>query len=86
MSGVTQELDVGCTVLHLQAIRQGNTEVIVTYQATKVVLTASITIAAYNPLKVKMIHSSRGLMIGINWLVHDWEGCGVDGRALLKAA
>ncbi|XP_070200007.1 nuclear pore membrane glycoprotein 210-like [Littorina saxatilis] len=41
----------GCTFLHFRAIRQGHTEVTVTYQAAKVFLQASITIAAYNPLK-----------------------------------
>ncbi|KAK7447124.1 hypothetical protein BaRGS_00040214 [Batillaria attramentaria] len=51
VKGEPQQLDGGCTVLHLRAVRQGYTEVVVTHQATKVFLTASITIAAYNPLK-----------------------------------
>ncbi|KAL8601946.1 hypothetical protein ACOMHN_008438 [Nucella lapillus] len=50
--GEKQTLDRGCTVLYLRAIRQGYTEVSVTYQSTKVLLHAAVTVAAYNPLKL----------------------------------
>lgn len=42
-----------CTVVHLQAHRQGHTLLTVTYQAPKILLQASITIAAHMPLKVR---------------------------------
>ncbi|KAH9518820.1 hypothetical protein Btru_006348 [Bulinus truncatus] len=41
----------GCTSLTFLAKHQGHTEVIVTYQSKNVILQASVTIAAYNPLK-----------------------------------
>ncbi|CAL1542005.1 unnamed protein product, partial [Lymnaea stagnalis] len=44
-------LEKGCRSFTFLAKRQGHTEVTVTYQSKNVLLHASITIAAYNPLK-----------------------------------
>ncbi|XP_055899109.1 nuclear pore membrane glycoprotein 210-like [Biomphalaria glabrata] len=41
----------GCTTLTFLAKHHGHTEVVVTYQSKNVILEASVTIAAYNPLK-----------------------------------
>ncbi|XP_076471495.1 nuclear pore membrane glycoprotein 210-like [Babylonia areolata] len=51
ITGEKQVPDRGCRVLYLRAIRQGHTEVTVTYQSLKVFLQAAVTVAAYNPLK-----------------------------------
>ena len=45
--------EVGCTALTFLAKRQGHTEVFVTYQGKNVLLQASLTVAAYNPLTVQ---------------------------------
>ena len=51
---VPQDLpETGCTSLTFLAKRQGHTEVFVTYQSKNVLLQASLTVAAYNPLMVR---------------------------------
>ncbi|XP_041366942.1 nuclear pore membrane glycoprotein 210-like [Gigantopelta aegis] len=50
-SGKTSIPADGCTTLNFKAVRQGHTEVTARYQIGKVTLQASLTIAAYNPLK-----------------------------------
>ncbi|ESO84308.1 hypothetical protein LOTGIDRAFT_236288 [Lottia gigantea] len=43
--------DTGCMCLKVMAVHQGHTEVTASYQRNKVLLTTTITIAAFNPLQ-----------------------------------
>jgi hypothetical protein len=61
-SGEKKLPERGCTLLYFSAIRQGHTEVVVTYQAEKQFLQASVTIAAYNPLKVTFFVSQKNFV------------------------
>ncbi|GFN96241.1 nuclear pore membrane glycoprotein 210-like [Plakobranchus ocellatus] len=56
--------ETGCTSLTFLAKRQGHTEVIVTYQSKNVMLQASLTVAAYNPLMAVDPESEAVIALG----------------------
>ena len=47
-------LEGSCTTIKVRALRQGHTEVKAQYEYGSIKLSASVVIAAYNPLKVSL--------------------------------
>ncbi len=51
-SEVLPLVDGSCTTIKVQALRLGHTDLVVRYDREKIKLSAKITIAAYEPLRV----------------------------------